>query len=52
MAPKPALILSTGSFSHPDFYNVIFDPLKARGYEVAMPQLRTVGKVRCFQRHN
>jgi len=44
MASKPALILVTGSFSSPDFYNNIIGPLRSRGYEVAAPQLRTVGK--------
>lgn len=44
MSDKPAIVLVTGSFALPDLYTNILEPLRAKGYEIASPALRSVGK--------
>jgi hypothetical protein len=44
MSTKPAIVLVTGSFCLPELYNDILDPLRAKGYEIAAPALRSVVK--------
>lgn len=43
MTVKPAIVLSHGAFHAPKHYNLLFDALKDRGYEVHCPQLPSVG---------
>lgn len=45
MSSKPALVLVTGSFTIPELYTNITEPLKVLGFEVSAPQLLSAGKV-------
>lgn len=44
MSTKPAIVLVTGSFALPEFYDDTTASLRKRGYEVSDPQLLTSGK--------
>lgn len=45
MSDQPAIVLATGSFSLPEFYDRMFDPLRAKGYSISVPMLRTVKRL-------
>jgi hypothetical protein len=40
---KPSLVFVPGSFALPEFYDNIFDPLKAQGYEIHALHMPSVG---------
>lgn len=40
---KPSILLVPGSFALPEFYDVVVDPVKAKGYDIRALHLLTVG---------
>lgn len=43
-AARPAIVIVPGSFSWPEYYDAVIQPLKRRGYETRAVQLMSVGR--------
>jgi hypothetical protein len=44
MSSKPAIVIVPGSFAPPELYNGVAEPLRTKGYELSIANLKTVGK--------